>query len=317
MKTLRSLVLPGFTMTWLVLASAVHGADVSSAPYPASPMIQEIIWHWDTHRTAAIGSDLWPTTWGPDGHLYAAWGDGGGFGGSDTNGRVSLGFARIENGPGDFRGVNINGGLSPEHPASFPRKGKTAGILFIDGTLYANINLQDGRWPNVDHVIAWSKNLGATWAQAAWRFPKGAGHFQPARFLNFGQNYTGVPAPLERFVYVYGPKQPASGEPMELFLARVPKTQLLERAAYEFFSGCDADGKPQWSPAQMQPIFADPNGVSIGGIAYIPDLKRFLLTSFHTGPGQLGVFEGPSPWGPGAPWPITRTGAGWAPPAKA
>ena len=193
----------------LVVAPGLLGADSPNAPYPPSPVIRGITWHWDTYRTAAVGSDLWPVTWGPDGHLYTAWGDGGGFGGSDTDGRVSMGFARIEKGPEDFRGRNVNGGKSPEHSASFPKKGKTGGFLFVDGTLYANINLQDGRWPNVDHVLAWSTNLGATWAQAEWRFPKGRDNFQPARFLNFGQDYTGVPLRLAGFVYIYGPRQPA------------------------------------------------------------------------------------------------------------
>ena len=168
----------------LVVAPGLFGADSGHAPYAPSPVIQEITWHWESYRTGAVGSDLWPVTWGPDGHLYAAWGDGGGFGGSDSDGRVSMGFARIEQGPEDFHGCNINGGKSSEHPASFPKKGKTGGILFVDGTLYAKINLQDGRWPDVDHVLAWSTNLGATWTQADWRFPKGQGNFQPSRFLN-------------------------------------------------------------------------------------------------------------------------------------
>src|SRR6266702_5304029 len=142
--------------------------DVASAPYPPSTLIKEIAWHWDTYQTAAEGSDLWPTTWGPDNHLYAAWGDGGGFGGSDTDARVSLGFARIEDGPEHFQGVNLNGGKNSQYPASFPKKGKTDGILFDHGTLYATINLQDGRWPDVNHVLAWSTDKGKTWTQADW-----------------------------------------------------------------------------------------------------------------------------------------------------
>jgi len=77
-------------------------------PYPHSPVVQNIAWHWETHKTAAPGSDLWPVAWGPDDHLYAAWGDGGGFGGSDSDGRVAMGFARIEGGPEAWRGVNVN-----------------------------------------------------------------------------------------------------------------------------------------------------------------------------------------------------------------
>ena len=55
---------------------------IAAAPYPPSRMIEGITWHWETHRTAAPGSDLWPVTWAADGHLYTAWGDGGGFGGT-------------------------------------------------------------------------------------------------------------------------------------------------------------------------------------------------------------------------------------------
>jgi hypothetical protein len=42
----------------------------------------------------------------------------------------------------------------------------------------------------------------------------------------------------------------------------------------------------------------DPNGAALGSAVYDPGLKRFLLTCFHVGPGQLGVFDAPDPWGP-------------------
>lgn len=283
------------------LASGLARAATPAPPYPPSQVIRAITWHWDTYQTAAHGSDLWPVTWGPDGRLYAAWGDGGGFGGTDSDGRVSMGFARIEDGPEHFHGVNINGGKNPQNPASFPKKGKTAGLLFLEGTLYANVNLQDGPWPDVNHALAWSTNSGATWVQADWLFPKGAGNFQPARLLNFGPDYTGVPSHLSGFVYLYGPRQPEKARSeQQIFLARVPTSQIRVPAAYQFFQGCAADGQPRWSAdaTRMQPIFTDTNGAAISGVAYLPGLKRFLLTSFHTGPGQLGVFDGPEPWGP-------------------
>jgi hypothetical protein len=270
-------------------------------PYPPSTVIHGLSWQWETRQTAAPGSDLWPVTWGPDGHLYAAWGDGGGFGGSDSDGRVSMGFGRIEGGPADFHGVNVNGGKQPEHPASFPKKGKTSGMLSVGGVLYALVNLQDGPWPNVTHVLAWSTNLGATWTQAGWVFPRGVGKFQPARFLNFGQDYAGVPTDLEGFVYVCGSKQPArANEEREMFLSRVATNRLREREAYEFFCGLNAEAKPLWSAdaSRMQPVFSDTNGVGHAGFIWNPGLKRFLFTAFHSGPGQLGVFDAPHPWGP-------------------
>lgn len=272
----------------------------AAPPYPPSDVIESIAWHWETHQTAAPGSDLWPVTWGPDGHLYTAWGDGGGFEGGNSDGRVSMGFARIEGPPERFRGININGGKHPEHPASFPQKGKSGGILFVEGTLYARLNLQNGKWPDVDHSLAWSDDRGATWRQTSWVFPKGVGKFKPARFLNFGKDYSGVPAKLDGYVYIYGFRQEAQGAGDHIYLSRVPKEKMQDRAAYEFFAGLDGD-LPTWSAvaSSMQPVFTDPHGViPTTGAVYHPKLKRLLLTSFHTGPGQLGVFDSPHPWGP-------------------
>jgi hypothetical protein len=295
----------GSLNVWLVVASlqiAMVAVGVTQeAPAPPSRTITGIAWHWDTYQTAAIGSDLWPATWGPDDNLYLAWGDGGGFGGSDSDGRVSLGFARIEGGPEDFHGFNVNGGKNPEHPASFPKKGKTAGLLFDDGILYANINLQDGRWPDVNHALAWSIDKGASWTKCDWMFPKGIGNFQPARFLNFGRDGSGLPASLAGYIYLYGGKNTSQRRESDaLYLARVPREKVREQAAFHFFSGLDAQGQPTWNPefTLARPIFSDTNGVAAGGMVYDPGLERYLLTSFHTGPGQLGVFESQQPWGP-------------------
>jgi hypothetical protein len=48
-----------------------------------------------SHLRAAEGSDNWPVTWSNDDNQYAMWGDGGGFGGTETDGRASLGVARL------------------------------------------------------------------------------------------------------------------------------------------------------------------------------------------------------------------------------
>jgi hypothetical protein len=299
----------------LVVASlqlaAVTAGIAQEPPDPPSRTVTGITWHWETYQTAATGSDLWPVTWGPDDNLYVAWGDGGGFGGTDSDGRVSMGFARIEGGPEHFEGFNVNGGKNPEHPATFPKKGKASGILFDEGILYANINLQDGKWPDVNHVFAWSTNKGASWVKCDWLFPKEAGNFRPGRFLNFGKDGSGVPAQLAGYVYLCGGKQTAQrGERDSVYLARVPREKIREREAFQFFSGIDANGQPTWKQefALARPIFADTNGVASGGMAYDPGLGRYLLTSFHTGPGQLGVFEALQPWGP---WSTIVYSANW------
>ncbi len=48
------------------------------------------------------------TAWADDGHLYTAWGDGWGFDRDDGLHHGSMGLARIEGGPENFRGVDFN-----------------------------------------------------------------------------------------------------------------------------------------------------------------------------------------------------------------
>src|SRR5687767_9566771 len=121
MRALRALV-PYLSF---VLSSVVAHAD--SPPYPASRAIERVEFDFSTHKRLAPGSDNWPTTWADDGNLYTAWGDGGGFGGTNSTGRVSLGAGRIEGGPMDYLGHNIWGGFAAPNPAQFA--GKSYGML--------------------------------------------------------------------------------------------------------------------------------------------------------------------------------------------
>jgi hypothetical protein len=277
------------------------------SPYPPSPVIERLTWHWQTHRTAAPGSDLWPVTWGADDRLYAGWGDGGGFGGTDQDGRVALGFARIEGPPEHFVGVNVNGGKGAAHRASFAARGKTGGLLAVGERLYAWLNLQNGKWSDVDHALIWSDDQAATWKRSDWLFPKGPGNFKPGTFLQFGRGYTLVPSDLRGYVYFYGQRQ---GQEKDTYLGRAPVDQVRERRAYEFLSGF-AKERPLWSsdPHRASPSFTDAKGTGdLASVVYVPALKRFLLTSYHKGPGQLGIFDGPQPWGP---WSTVAYYEGW------
>ncbi len=67
-----------FSTAFLTAAlSAQTPAIPPPAPYPPSPVIAGIDWHWPTYTHAGEGSDLWPVTWAADNLLYTAWGDGG------------------------------------------------------------------------------------------------------------------------------------------------------------------------------------------------------------------------------------------------
>jgi hypothetical protein len=300
----------------LLLTSALRtfAADSTSTPtrpYPPSPVIARVEFDWATHRRLAPGSDNWPITWADDGNLYAAWGDGGGFGGTNSQGRVLLGIARIEGNPPDYTGRNVWGGHAPEHPAQFG--GKSYGILSVGGVLYLWVAPQ----PNphlATSQIAFSKNHGATWEFADWKF-----EFKDAitipTFVNFGRDYAGA---RDGYVYSYyihpqwGPGIATKTKahtfdvhaPGRLYLSRVPKDAILQRNRYEFFAGLDPKTKqPLWSRdlAKKQPAFADANGVGWNvSVTYNAGLKRYLLTTEHTEThaGKFGLFDAPEPWGP-------------------
>lgn len=262
----------------------------SSSPYPPSSVIKGVTWHFENSVRLAPGSDLWPVTWGPDNHIYTSWGDGGGFKGSNQDGRVSLGFARIIGPPDQFKTRNIWGGKTPESKATF--KGKSSAILSVDGTLYAWVNLQNKIRP--DRILIWSRDLAHSWDKASWKF-SGGGSFEPYAFLNFGKDYADA---RDEYVYIYGND---TRDWSHLYLARVKKDLLIKRKAYEYYTGIDSSSNPQWSPdiTLKRPVISNPDGMGAIAIVYNKPLKRYLLTSHHGNYlGKFAFFDGPEPWGP-------------------
>jgi hypothetical protein len=208
-----------------------------------------------------------------------------------------MGFARLEGSPEKYVAININGGENSEHPASFPGKGKTGGIVFVDGVLYARLNRQDGTWPSVNHSLIWSDDKGTSWKESTWVWPKGEGNFQPNTFLQFGKDYAGA---RDDYVYFYGRNQTAWAKGKHSYMGRVHRARLQRREAYEFFAGLDADGAPVWSVDvdDRKAHFTDPAGAEGVQVVFNAGAKRYLLTVHRGAQGTLGIFDAPEPWGP-------------------
>jgi hypothetical protein len=94
-----------------------------------------------------------------------------------------------------------------------------------------------------------------------------------------------------------------------MVLARVPAARIPDRAAYEFFHGLDAQGRPTWdrSIAARGPVFQHPGRSYRSGISYNAGLKRYLWcqvlpeSTDPRGPryqGGFGIYDAPEPWGP-------------------
>lgn len=284
------------------------------APYPRSALIEKIEWRLPPRNelVAAYGSDLWPTTWGADGELYASWGDGGGFDGAGTSqdvetnrGRVSLGFARISGVPTlndlaamqghNFWGAHAALDCGPdrkqpcaENQATFG--GKVGSVVAVDGVLYAvgsiwtGSNCGSGCDPlkmgeaGPLHALAWSTDGSRSWQIAPWA---DRAAFRGG-FLNFGRDNSGA---LDSFVYLYYTR---TSPDTHIYLKRVSRDALMTdpttTPTYSYLTGVDQEGNPSgWSTREIDaaPVFTDPNYVTGPMVVYDAPIGRFLLTVGH------------------------------------
>ncbi len=271
-------------ITLAALASLAASA-AGAAPYPASGLVTGASWDTATYRSGGAGGDLWPVTAGADGTVYTAWGDGT----VTCPVKVSYGVASVAGGPSAaLRRVGCG---TPGDKA-----GKLISLLDVAGTLFAVAYLQ-GR-PDTHAVAVWSSpDHGRTWREPGPTFPGAAGALQPNSFVNFGPGYAGA-----RDGYVYLTATRAGAAPRAVSLMRAPRARLQDGSAYEYVVGTAA--APAWggSPAAAVPVFADPRGVNGQDVVRDAGLGRYLVTVGHgadgSDGGELGVFEGPEPWGP-------------------
>jgi hypothetical protein len=269
---------------------------------PDSEIIEGVRFDWSTYEHHASGSDNWPITWAGDGHQYTSFGDGGGFGGSNQDGRVSLGVARIEGDSTGYQGINIWGGKNARNPSQFG--GKSYGILSVGGVLYMWVSPGSNASNYTEARLAVSNNFGATWTKVDWAFTQSEKVILPT-FLQYGQDYNDA---RDDYVYSYSIRLQDASElsvqkPGFIDLMRVPKERLADRAAYQFFKGLDWDGNPLWTDDlnERQPVFEDWSGVGWNvSVTYNSGLERYLLMTEHeqTMRGNLGIFDAAEPWGP-------------------
>ena len=289
----------------------------AAAPYPPSRMILGV--HWDFSAAKRLrkadGSDIWPCTWALDDALYCAWGDGGGFQGTDGIGRVSLGFARVTGrprarDPASFHGTNLWGAPPyAAHRAYFG--GKVGSLIAVNGVIYASGSLwthenskdpvntwQDGTLRR----LVWSDDLGKSWRISRWAPREDLGSY-----LQFGRDRENAPG---GYVYAYF-NRPSDAS--HVYLKRIAIGELehaeRERPQPQYLAFISRSGEyVSWSrrATDAVPVFTDPESAIGPAVVYDAELARYLLTIGHDpsgrqrdqAPGELGMFEALHPWGP-------------------
>ncbi|MDA0205473.1 MAG: DUF4185 domain-containing protein [Acidobacteria bacterium] len=276
---------------FLILAAASAWAVFAQdPPYPASAYT--LACDESSRQQSGLGSDLWQLTLGPDGRLYAVWGEGWGWNRQRNDQKRGFGVTRITSRPGSLKAEDLwdyGPGWGVYRPLS---------LIFANDALYLFWKKGAGRYREDATHLAFSADLGRTWDTGEYR------------------RFTGIPAGLmvsgvvqgesSEYVYVYFARSQGS----DFYLARVPRGEIESFASYRWFAGGD-----RWTESfdGTKPVFHDPNGYLWHiGVSYIAPLGRYLLTKPHytphdnpaatqapeSGLSSLGVFEAPTPWGP-------------------
>ena len=263
-----------------------------------------------THRRLALGSDNWPLTWSDDDHQYAMWGDGGGFGGSDSKGRASFGVARIEGNHDNYRGVNRYGGTDAECESTIQGKSHGAPIS-IGGVLYAWVTPKSDQHGYEPFTLHKGIDKGCTWIALEVVFTLANDGISYGGFVQAGKDRSDA---HDGYVYIVAPVVRSAHSlkivqrPGRIALVRVRANAIENRGAYEFFADTDRAGQPLWSSsaADKRPIYEDAAGVGpFPQMSYVPGLNRWVYTNEH-GNGVdnasrnslLTMAEAPHPWGP-------------------
>jgi hypothetical protein len=320
-----------YSLTALSSSGSVLSTQTASAKTaPASPngdpaycpsaTLPSMSVNWSSGINQHNGSDLWSQTQGTDGNEYGFFGDGGGFGGSDSTGRVSWGIGRITSAtPGSLSGAgNVYGGASPRHPSTI--SGKATTLLSVGSNFYAIGGVTSTTSNGISggantQEIVFSNGNAWTWKDNApnWTFCTTSSSltgFCPGSFLQNGPGYSGN---ADGFVSIYGGTANdffGDGTPglARTYLWRVPSSSILDNTAYQAFSGLNANGTPKWTTGNfatlssaMAPIFTDrgPRAFGLSSVVYNSHLNRYIASAAGA-VNQVAFYEAPDPWGPWA-----------------
>lgn len=298
-------------------------------PQPKSDFILDV--RMDRFRYHCGEGDMWPLTWAKDDVIYAAAGD---------NKASPMNFWKI----GQHSSWDPARGMDPSkltntndwtldlvHPMpvdpavwcgdSAAPSIKPAGLLDVDGTLYLAVEAQNygdeplfNRQHNLHGWIITSNDGGRSWDLKATPTDFFSGRLCSCHFLQFGRGYEGA---RDGYVYAYFPFDENGGSYWEnsdgLLLGRVPKEDLLNRDAWEFYTG---EGRWDSDDTDAVPVFSYYKMTGENHVCYCAGLERYLIGNYsfidnelHPRPihqmrwpeayrSQLTLFEAPEPWGP-------------------
>lgn len=270
---------------------------------------------YSTYQVPGNG-DLWPTCWADDDNVYTANGDGTAFYGARAT--RSMAVSQLAGMPPNLVGTSLAKNLGTNWNGSGFNV-KPTGMLCRNGSVYLAfqnldaVNFNSAPAASIarsdDHGASWTWDTKTPMFGGTTKSPQ-APLFTTIFFLDFGKNSVNA---LDGYVYAYGLDNNWRSQ-SALYLARVPPNSVQTRSTWQFYSGSDASGVPQWTSniSQKAAVLTDTRMlypvmfgthcpaqdavVAQGGVVYDAPLQRYLFTAWSCSTHE--IYEAPDPWGP-------------------
>ncbi len=151
-----------------------------------------------------------------------------------------------------------------------------------------------GRWTTNHSAIAYSDDDGQNWVTApGTRRPNTAGFDDPFQMVSYVRR--------DGYVYMFGTPNGRFGDAR---VARVAPTALLDRAAYEYWTG--PSGWQRGNGRNATPIIPGPVGEL--SVQYNESLRAWVMMYLDESAGAITMRVGATPTGPWSPEFVVATG---------
>lgn len=268
-----------------------------------SNAIRGVSFDFGSLHTAANGTDNFPMTWAADGHHYTVGGDGNGF---NDGARAECIVSRLT-GPFPGRGTDL-----------FRCDGKGYGILALDDRLFVWVGRRsESSGGSMDDAMRqtwlYELTLAGKLVRKTKLFEFADGVVLPT-WLQLGRNYEyafdgyiyGYSSLATKFKFEIWETDPLNGKygigdnRGIVWLFRVPRGELHDRDAYQWYRGEYKKGTVAWGTINQKLPCIVPNKVLIPAVAYSDQHNRYIFVSEANGAFKSGlqIWGAARPWGP-------------------
>jgi hypothetical protein len=311
------------------------------------PRVKSVVRHDETILRLGGNGSASGITWAADGRQFFSPNEGGGWPGMPRELLFTTALIAVGGGPQDTAFQPLSGYPVRSHRECYKVDGFPpyygGAILALNGCIYHFLSTQAGPFKLVEvnselgfdvvgakpsgWKLIYSSDAGQTWRNqdgstpVLFEAPKEQSHetmifwdedLGPAAILQMGKDYR---ENRDGFAYIYsgGSEMFSEGgqDKNDVFTLRVPKDEILDRQAYEYFAGMSPNGSARW----VKDVNARGSAHSLGrgwiiqSVVYNAPLGTYMMSGYvlnakgswvadDYGASKLGFWTAPNAWGP-------------------